>query len=43
MIIFLVICMILGFGGVILIIFGDLILVVLAIYGIVKLIQDLRK
>lgn len=43
MIIFLFICMVLGVGGAILIIFGDLIVAVLVIYGIVKLIQSLRK
>ena len=42
-IIFLFICMVLGIGGTILIIFGDLIVAVLVIYGIVKLIQYLRQ
>ena len=42
-IIFLFICMVLGIGGTILIIFGDLIVAVLVIYAIVKLIQNLRS
>lgn len=42
-IIFLFICMVLGIGGTILIIFGDLIVAVLVIYAIVKLIQNLRN
>ena len=43
MIILLGICMVLGIGGTILIIFGDLIVAVLVIYAIVKLIQNLRN
>ena len=43
MIILMGICMVLGVGGAILVLFGDLIVAILVIYGIVKFIQYLRQ